>query len=121
RRSFKPIVNPSGQIRVQSLGAGPDVQIPRGVSTVLGPVGLTCALLAAASVFAQSTGEWPAYGGDPGGTRFSALDEINRQNVANLKPVWNFRTGDLDRSDKFREKAAFESTPIMVDGTLYLT
>jgi len=88
---------------------------------VLGPLGLAFAFLAAVSVVAQSPGEWPVYGGDPGGTRFSPLEEINRKNVATLQRAWTFRTGDLDRSDQFRARAAFESTPIMVDGTLYLT
>jgi quinoprotein glucose dehydrogenase len=77
--------------------------------------------LAAAQAFAQAPAEWAAYGGDLGGTRYSPLEEINRQNVAGLKVAWTFRTGDLDRSAGFRAKAAFESTPLMVDGTLYLT
>lgn len=88
---------------------------------MLRPLGLACAVLAAVSVFAQPPADWPAYGGDPGGTRFSALDQINRENVSKLSVAWTFRTGDLDRSQNFRDKAAFESTPIMVDGTLYLT
>ncbi len=88
---------------------------------MLRPIGLAIAFLAALPVFAQAPAEWVAYGGDLGGTRFSPLDEINRQNVAGLKVAWTFRTGDLDRSDVFRAKAAFECTPLMVDGTLYVT
>ena len=84
------------------------------------PISFFCACIAVAA-FAQPATEWPAYGGDAGGTRYSMLDEIDRANVASLKVAWTFRTGDLDRSDIFRAKAAFECTPIMVDGTLYVT
>ena len=87
---------------------------------MLRPLPFALALLATAQAFAQPPAEWPAYGGDLGGTRFSPLEEINRQNITDLKVAWTFRTGDLDHSDQFRAKAAFESTPIMVDGTLYL-
>ena len=42
----------------------------------------------------QSVDEWPAYGRDAGGQRYSPLTAINRQNVAGLKVAWTFRTGD---------------------------
>ena len=29
--------------------------------------------------------DWPAYGGNPGGTRYSPLIQINRQNVSQLE------------------------------------
>ncbi|HEU5022518.1 MAG TPA: hypothetical protein VFT60_11525, partial [Bryobacteraceae bacterium] len=38
--------------------------------------------------------EWPAYGRDPGGQRFSPLTAINRKNVSSLKRAWIYRTGD---------------------------
>src|SRR5438876_5439489 len=42
--------------------------------------------------------EWPYYGHDAGGARFSPLTQIDRTNVARLKPAWTFQTGDvLDR------------------------
>ncbi|MGH8130017.1 MAG: pyrroloquinoline quinone-dependent dehydrogenase [Steroidobacteraceae bacterium] len=74
----------------------------------------------AATVFSESsTDDWPAYGRDPGGARYSPLTDINRSNVSRLKAAWTFRTGHLaietDRNPRF------ETTPIVVDGTLYLT
>jgi quinoprotein glucose dehydrogenase len=63
--------------------------------------------------------DWPYYGRDPGGMRFSPLAEINQNNVAGLKIAWVFHTGDISRGENDRRKSAFESTPIMVDGTLY--
>src|SRR5262245_31088360 len=38
--------------------------------------------------------DWKYYGGDPEGTRFSALTQINRSNVSQLKIAWTYRTGE---------------------------
>jgi quinoprotein glucose dehydrogenase len=61
--------------------------------------------------------EWRVYGGDPGSTRYSPLNQINRSNVHRLKEAWVFHTGDK------REKppTTIECNPVVVDGTLYLT
>jgi quinoprotein glucose dehydrogenase len=65
--------------------------------------------------------EWPYYGHDAGGMRFSPLTQINRENVARLKIAWTFHTGDISEGSGRRKRSGFESTPLMVDGTLYLT
>jgi quinoprotein glucose dehydrogenase len=64
--------------------------------------------------------DWPAYGRDPGGSRFSPLTQINRDNVTNLKVAWIYRTGDLSDGQNARSSSAFQCTPLLVDGTLYL-
>lgn len=64
----------------------------------------------------QTPSSWPAYGGDAGGSRFSPLTEINRANVADLRPAWIMRTGDY-----LTDRGRFEATPILVDGTLYVS
>ena len=64
---------------------------------------------------------WPAYGGDAGGTRYSALAKITPANVGGLRVAWIFRTGELGQGVKDWSRAAFEVTPILYDGTLYLT
>src|SRR5262252_1220151 len=66
-------------------------------------------------------GGWSAYGGDAGGTRYSSLTQVTRANVAHLHIVWSYHTGALSPESALNEKAAFEATPILVDGTLYLT
>ncbi len=71
--------------------------------------------------FAQSRMDWPAYGLDPGGTRYARLDDINRANVKNLAVAWTYRTGENVDSPVYKDKAAFECTPIVVDGTMYVT
>lgn len=64
-------------------------------------------------------GDWPAYGHDAGGQRFSPLTEINLSNVSQLKVAWIFRTGDAYRP-KDGKPTAFETTPIYVGGVLYV-
>jgi quinoprotein glucose dehydrogenase len=64
---------------------------------------------------------WSAYGGDPGGSRYSSLSQINAENVHSLQVAWIFRTGELGQGVKDWSRSAFEATPILFDGTLYLT
>jgi quinoprotein glucose dehydrogenase len=80
-------------------------------------------LLAGAKAGAQTKPGpgWPEYGNDPGGTRYSPAMQINRKNVSQLKIAWTYRTGAMDVDTKMVRKAAFESTPILVDGRLFLT
>ena len=65
--------------------------------------------------------EWQAYGRDPGGSRYSPLTEINRDNVSQLKVAWTYRTGDVSDGKNARSTSAFQVTPLMVEGTLYLS
>lgn len=67
-----------------------------------------------------SDGDWPAYGRDAGGERFSPLDEIRRENVTSLEVAWTFRTGDAYQPKNGRP-TAHEATPLHIDGTLYLS
>jgi quinoprotein glucose dehydrogenase len=53
--------------------------------------------------------------------RYSPLTQINRENVAQLKVAWAFHTGDISDGSGGRRRSGFETTPILVDGTLYLT
>ncbi len=64
---------------------------------------------------------WPYYGGDAGGTRYSLLTQINKGNVAELKIAWEYHTGDVSDGSGDRRKSAFEATPLVVDGTMYLS
>ena len=64
---------------------------------------------------------WGHYGGDPGGMRYSAARQIDRKNVTRLKVAWMYRTGALDVQTEMVRKAAFEATPILVEGKLVLS
>jgi len=81
------------------------------------------ALLFAAELSAQLTydrirqavrepGSWLTYHGTYDAQRFSALDEINRSNVQQLRPVWMYQV---------QGRHHFESTPLVFDGVMYLT
>jgi quinoprotein glucose dehydrogenase len=70
---------------------------------------------------ASRAGDWPSYGNDPGGMRFSPLDEINRENVAELETAWIYHTGDISDGRDGRTRSGFETTPLFVDDTLFLT
>jgi quinoprotein glucose dehydrogenase len=70
---------------------------------------------------AQSDAGWPNYGNDAGGSRYSAARQIDRTNVAQLQPVWTYRTGALKQQTHLIEKAAFETTPILVENQLFLS
>jgi len=61
---------------------------------------------------------WPTWGGDPGGSRWSRLDEITRENVPALEVAWSFRTGDWDPSGAVR--TSFQATPVLHGDTLFL-
>ena len=83
---------------------------------------LFCAFVASAAL-GQSSGntDWPNYGNDPGGMRYSPLAQINRENVSKLQVAWIFHTGDISDGKGDSKRSGFESTPILVDGTLYFT
>ncbi|QKJ88864.1 Glucose dehydrogenase [Paramixta manurensis] len=63
--------------------------------------------------------DWPAYGRDQAGTRYSPLKQITDQNVKNLQVAWSFQTGDLKTANDPGE-ITNEVTPIKVRDTLYL-
>ena len=65
--------------------------------------------------------DWPYYGGDAGGSRYSPLTQIDRSNVGELKVSWEYHTGDISDGSDNRRKSEFEATPIVVDGTMYLS
>ncbi len=64
--------------------------------------------------------DWPHYGANTGGTRFSPLTQINRENVDSLAIAWTYHTGDVLPTDASGLGTSFQNTPILVEGTLYL-
>src|SRR6185503_18755308 len=93
---------------------------------------------------AQGT-DWPTYGHDSGGMRYSPLTQIDASNVARLQPAWTYsmrpaRAGDTPAAADVDGEAArrvaegaqpfarrrnrlgaSQATPLVVDGLLYLT
>lgn len=56
---------------------------------------------------------WPGYGGGPEGIRYSALNQINRKNVSDMKVAWTY-----DFEDSF-PGSQIQATPVFIDGVLY--
>src|SRR5688500_6413841 len=67
--------------------------------------------------------EWAVHGHDAGGMRFSPLKQIKPRNVDRLRLAWTFRTRERDVGLEAASPThqAFQSTPHMVDGILYVT
>jgi len=82
---------------------------------------LLLALLALLALQAPPTpADWPAYGRDPQGTRYSPATVITRANVARLEPAWMYRTGETGAAFKTDKPTSFEATPLVVDGVMYV-
>ena len=94
----------------------------RRVPAILTIAAIFALLTAAASVMRPATPEdnavptankdWPQATGDLGNTRYSALSQINTENVKNLGAAWI--------SDKFDDGAASGATPVVHDGLMFI-
>src|SRR5207253_2156565 len=62
-------------------------------------------------------GEWRVYGGENGSTHYSPADQINRDNIKDLKVAWVWKSDSLLPNPQ----PGSETTPIMVNGVLYFT
>ena len=71
---------------------------------------LFAAIALTASAQDKPQADWPVYGGQLAQNHYSPLAQINRANVKDLQVAWTFDTG---------EKGGFQSSPIIVGGTLY--
>ncbi|HXD02672.1 MAG TPA: PQQ-binding-like beta-propeller repeat protein, partial [Novosphingobium sp.] len=80
-----------------------------------GVTGLPAATVSAASTGAAAA-DWPSWGGDPGGTRFSALDQITPKNADKLELAWTYHFGPPPPG----APKSLEVTPLKVGDTLYL-
>ena len=82
---------------------------------------LALVLPLAAGPVAPPSSDWAAYGRDPGGSRHSPLTQIDRANVARLEVAWTFHTGEAGVTPKRGRPPALEATPLVVEGTMYLS
>jgi quinoprotein glucose dehydrogenase len=99
------------------------------------------AALAQSNKTSDSSKEWPTYGHDPGGMRFSPLTEINAANVDRLKVAWVYHMrpegfaaparggggyGETPEGSAGRARGGSrflpsETTPLVIDGIMYLS
>jgi quinoprotein glucose dehydrogenase len=76
------------------------------------------------SAAALAKGEWPAYAGTYAAQRYSPVDQINRSNAKDLRVAWRWKSPDHALRDAaLRADPSFsnESTPVMANGTLYVS
>ncbi len=62
-------------------------------------------------------GEWTSYSADVESTRYSPLDQINKENVGELEILWRWQAGTYGSTPEFN----YRITPLMVGGVLYVT
>ncbi len=58
---------------------------------------------------AAQSKDWPVYGGNAAGQRFSPLAQIKRANIAALREVWRLETGI----------GGLQTSPVVIDGVIY--
>jgi len=63
------------------------------------------------AILNPKSGDWPTYAGNLNGNRFSPLDEINSENVAQLQLAWSYSIPYF----------GLETTPLVMDGVMYVT
>lgn len=80
------------------------------------------AVLAAGGAQAQAPADsdWGYYGGDALGQHYSSLAQIDSGNVAQLRVVWTYHTRELGAGFARAKQLAFEATPVLAFGRLYL-
>jgi quinoprotein glucose dehydrogenase len=96
----------------------------------LGPVVLSIALWPSLALaqYGATNGEWRTYAGDLGGTKYSPLDQIDATNFSSLEIAWRWASADgaldLDALRELHPEIGirnFKTTPLMVDGVVYVS
>ncbi|HEV8409295.1 MAG TPA: pyrroloquinoline quinone-dependent dehydrogenase [Gemmatimonadaceae bacterium] len=86
---------------------------------------LLAALCAPITTHAQKSVDWPTYGNDAGGLKYSPLSDINRTNVAKLAVAFTWEAHELAISASEGQKAArpgqFQATPLAIHDTLFFS
>ncbi len=77
---------------------------------------LVCSTLPLAAQHGAKNGEWRSYAAEPGSTKYSPLDQINRDNVGNLRIAWRFKSDNLGLRPDFN----MQSVPIVVGDVMYV-
>jgi quinoprotein glucose dehydrogenase len=69
--------------------------------------------------YSGAVAQWPEYGGDKGGTRYSPLTQITPQNIDSLELAWEYRHGDISDGSDGTTRTSFNATPLVVDGKMF--
>jgi quinoprotein glucose dehydrogenase len=77
-------------------------------------------LVLSTAMTGAQTVDWPYYGGDQGGMKYSTLTQVTKQNVGQLKLAWEWNTGETTLKEYGTTPGVFEATPLVVAGTMYV-
>ncbi len=91
--------------------------LKQSAASLLAASAWPASISAAQAPGSNSDHEWRVYGGNPAGTKYSPLDQINRSNVRKLKVAWTYHTGDSRR----KPATTIECNPLVAHGVMYLT
>jgi alcohol dehydrogenase (cytochrome c) len=100
--ALKPIV----AVAIAAIMSGQ----PAGQSAVINATDLLAGL--------NNPSRWLTYSGNYASHRHSPLTRITPDNVGDLEALWTFQTGVIAGGNAVNK---FEATPIVIDGTLYVT
>ena len=121
---------------VKKAGTRTEEEKPNGVNAPIEPLSVLLSLSLATAVFAGEV-DWPYYGADQGGKRYTPADQIDRDNFDQLRVVWRYRPRDQQiyetaRANRSQERGrsrrgrrgglSFSNnrgTPLAVNGVLY--
>ena len=86
------------------------------------PVAALVLSLATTAVISQEQ-NWEHYGADLASSKFVPLEQINAENVQSLQIAWMWDTPDNEifRTSADASAGEYKSTPVMVNGTLYVS
>ena len=65
--------------------------------------------------------QWPHYAGDQAASHYSPLNQITAANVGNLAIAWEWKPGEKALPEFGTRPGAFQNTPLMIDGVLYVS
>src|SRR5213593_3568871 len=87
-------------------------------ATTIAPKGV----LTTAAVLEERAGDqWPFYGGDQAGTKYSPLTDVNRSTVSRLRIVWEWSVGEKALEAFGTRPGNFQATPLMINDVVYLS
>src|SRR5690606_31893246 len=69
----------------------------------------------------EAGADWPVYGGNKAGNRYSPLTQISPENVSQLEIAWTFDAAEVTEPGKEPRALQIQCQPIVVKGVLYGT
>ena len=88
------------------------------LSTVLLLPAVLALVMACAPPDPGAAGEWPHHGADLASSKYSARDQINAENFAQLEVAWHWESADARLQGAY-DTGSYTATPLMVGGTVY--